>query len=160
MPITNDFMEKQATLSLNQPKYSPYQCCPIVLEQSLWGFPTRSDTIQAVWLEASNLGFRNNTRDCTICWAKTGTEQLLDYRPADLRLCFSICKKQGSTECGSFKFFRLLFKQHALCLKSANLSLHFVLYIREKNILQIVNSPIIQKKDTTKGITYGFMGTY
>ena len=53
---------------------------------------TRSDTNQAVWLEAWNIVFMKKLY-CTIQVAKTkAADQLRGYHEADLRLCRRICK--------------------------------------------------------------------
>ena len=61
------------------------------------GFPTRSDTNQAVQprkiargLQKSDLGSKGLYYPCS---ENKGADQLRGYREADLRLCFRICKK-------------------------------------------------------------------
>ena len=54
-------------------------------------FPTWSDTNQAVQLQKMARGLKK--RDCSIFVAKTKALMLRDYREADLRFCFRICKK-------------------------------------------------------------------
>ena len=69
---------------------------------SLWenrssGFPTRSDTNQAVQPQkmATGLKFRIKGEAGLYypCSENEGADQLCSYHKADLRLCFRICKK-------------------------------------------------------------------
>ena len=62
------------------------------------GFPTRSDTNQAVQPQemAGGLKFRILEEEglhC-ICGENKGADRLRGYRAGDLRLCFRICKMQ------------------------------------------------------------------
>ena len=69
------------------------------------GFPTRSDTNQAVQPQnmARGLKFRIKIEEGSHypCSENKGADQLRGYREADLRLCFRICKKQVISRRGS-----------------------------------------------------------
>ena len=59
-------------------------------------FPTWSDTNQAVQLQKVARGLKFQLLKVEglyyLCSENKGADQLLDYREADLRLCFRICK--------------------------------------------------------------------
>ena len=81
---------------------------PTTIWASSWenlssGYPTRSNTNQAVQLEAWNFWFREVEGLYYLSSENKGADQLCGYRTADLRLCFRICKKQVFSWCGSFK---------------------------------------------------------
>ena len=67
------------------------------MRKTVSGFPTRSDTNQAVQLQKMDIGL--NFRIYEVeglyypCSENKGADQLRGYREADLRLCFRICKK-------------------------------------------------------------------
>ena len=71
----------------------------------LWGFPTRSDTNRAVQLQkiAKGLKFRIYKEEGLyyLCSENKGADQLRSYCAADLRLCFSKCKKPVFSKPGS-----------------------------------------------------------
>ena len=59
-------------------------------------FPTWSDTNQAVQLQKMARGMKwikKEEGSYYLCSENKGADQLHDYREADLRLCFRICKK-------------------------------------------------------------------
>ena len=65
----------------------------------LWGFPTNSDTNQAVQLQNMARGLKFQIREVEglnyLCSENKGADQLRNYHTADLHLLFShICKKQ------------------------------------------------------------------
>ena len=68
-------------------------------------FLTLSDTNQAVQLQkmARGLKFRIKKEEelYYLCSENKGADQLRDYREADLRLCFRICKTLVFSLCGS-----------------------------------------------------------
>ena len=61
------------------------------------GFPTRSDTNQALQLQKMARGLKFQIKEVEglyyPCRENKGDDQLCVYREADLRLCFRICKK-------------------------------------------------------------------
>ena len=61
-------------------------------------FPTRSETNWAVQPQKMARGLKFQIKEVEglyyICCENKGADQLCDHRAADLRLCFSICKKQ------------------------------------------------------------------
>ena len=67
------------------------------MRKPVFGFPTRSDTNQAVQPQklARDLKFRIKEVEGLYypCSENKGADQLPGYREADLRLCFCICKK-------------------------------------------------------------------
>ena len=67
------------------------------MRKPVFGFPTRSDTNQAVQLQkmARSLKFWIKKEEGLyyLCSENKGTDQLPGYREADLRLCFRICKR-------------------------------------------------------------------
>ena len=67
-----------------------------VVRKPTMGFPTWSDTNQAVQLQkiAKGLKFRINKVEGLyhLCGENKGADQLRVYREVDLRLCFRICK--------------------------------------------------------------------
>ena len=66
------------------------------MRKPVFGFPTRSDTNQAVQPQkmARVLRFRIKIQEGLYypCSENNGADQLRGYREADLRLCFRICK--------------------------------------------------------------------
>ena len=76
------------------------------MRKPLFGFPTWSDTNQAVQLQkmARGLKFRIEKVEVLyyLCSENKGADQLRGYREADLRLCFRICKNPVFSCRGSF----------------------------------------------------------
>ena len=78
----------------------------LVVRKPVFGFPTRSNTNQAVQPHkiARCLKFRREVVEglYNVCSENKGADQLRSYREADLRLCFRICKKPVCSRCSSF----------------------------------------------------------
>ena len=76
------------------------------VRKPVFGFPTRSDTNQAVDPQkiARGLKFRIYIEEGLYypCSENKGADQLRGYCEADLRLCFCICKKLVFSLRGSF----------------------------------------------------------
>ena len=70
----------------------------LVVRKPVFGFQTRSNTIQAVQSQKMARGskFRINKVEGSycLCSENKGADQLRSYCAADLRLCFRICKNQ------------------------------------------------------------------
>ena len=69
-----------------------------VMRKPVFGFVTMSNTIQVVQPLKIARGLKFQIYDAQrlyyLCSENIGTDQLCDYRTADLHLCFCICKKQ------------------------------------------------------------------
>ena len=68
----------------------------LVLRKPVFGFPTRSDTNQAVQPQKMARGLKFQISEVERlyypCGENKGADQLRGYSEADLRLCFRICK--------------------------------------------------------------------
>ena len=71
----------------------------LIVRKSVFGFPTRSNTNQAVYPLKMARGLEVRIQEVEglyyPCRENKGADQLRGYREADLRLCFRICKKAG-----------------------------------------------------------------
>ena len=95
-------------------------CC-IMRGKSVFGFPTRSDTNQAVQPRDTVRGSKFQIKEVHVdglyylCRENKGTDRLCCYRAADLHLCFRICEKLYSQDTAhsamieTFMIFQLVF---------------------------------------------------
>ena len=84
------------------------------MRNPVFGFPTRSDTNQAVQEQKMARGFKFRIKEdeglCYRCSENNGADQLHSYREADLRLCcFRIMQKAG------FLTSRLIYECRMFC---------------------------------------------